>query len=398
MFQREKAGSGGCRPRTQRARLQLLLDAAETVKSAMHKEEEQGNCHVLNLKVGDWIEVRSQEEILATLDQDGRLEHLPFMPEMLQYCGQRFRVFKRADKTCDYILSWSIRRMKDAVHLEGIRCDGTGHDGCQAGCLIFWKEAWLKRTGNSNDVVPAESLRRAVASPTSAGLCTVESLLAASHAKNAEGETVYTCQATDVPKFTTHMSFWDPRQYIRDLRSGNLKSGLEGNSRGHRALEFILAITRLVQASIIGFFNEVQERRRGNRYPFVEGTAEKSPVERLNLQPGELVEVCSKEEIMATLDKSQRNRGLWFDSEMLPYCGGIYRVLRRVHQIVDEKTGKMVNMKNPCIVLEGVVCKSDFHRLCPRAIYPYWRENWLKRAANTAASVPSQENAEVCKE
>ena len=397
MFQREKAGSGGCRPRTQRARLQLLLDAADTVKSAMHKEDKLKS-HVLNLKAGDWIEVRSREEILATLDQNGHLENLPFMPEMLQYCGQKFRVFKRADKTCDYILSWSIRRMKDAVHLEGIRCDGTGHDGCQAGCLIFWKEAWLKRTGNSNDVVPAESLRRAVAAPTSAGLCTVESLLAASHAKNAEGETVYTCQATDVPKFTTHMSFWDPRQYIRDLRSGNLKSGLEGNSRGHRALEFILAITRLVQASIIGFFNEVQERRRGNRYPFIEGTAEKSPVELLNLQPGELVEVRSKEEIMATLDKSQRNRGLWFDSEMLPYCGGIYRVLRRVHRIVDEKTGKMVNMKNPCIVLEGVVCKSDFHRLCPRAIYPYWRENWLKRAANTAASVPSQENAEVCKE
>jgi hypothetical protein len=243
----------------------------------MHKEEKLKS-QVLNLKAGDWIEVRSREEILATLDQNGRLENLPFMPEMLQYCGQKLRVFKRADKTCDYILSWSIRRMKDAVHLEGIRCDGTGHDGCQAGCLIFWKEAWLKRSESNNDVVPAESLQRAVASPGSAGLCTVENLLAASHATNAEGETVYTCQATDVPKFTTRMSFWDPRQYIRDLRSGNLKSGLGGNSREHRALEFVLALTRLVQASIIGFFNEVQERRRGNRYPFIEGTAAKSPV------------------------------------------------------------------------------------------------------------------------
>ena len=65
----------------------------------------------LNLKVGDWVEVRSREEILATLDQNGRLENLPFMPEMLQYCGQRLRVFKRADKTCDYIKGWSIRRM-----------------------------------------------------------------------------------------------------------------------------------------------------------------------------------------------------------------------------------------------------------------------------------------------
>jgi len=360
-------------------------------------KEKRSRTDRLNLKAGDWVEVRSREEILATLDQDGRLEHLPFMPEMLQYCGQKLRVFKRADKTCDYIQGWSIRRMKDSVHLEGVRCDGAVHDGCQASCLIFWKEAWLKRVGNS-DVVSIASLPRPAASPGNTGLCSIESLKEATSVKNAEGEIVYTCQATDVPKFTTYMSFWDPRQYIRDLRSGNLKSGLEGDSRGHRALELILAITRLLQASIIGFFNEVQERRRGNRYPFIEGTAEKSPIERLNLQPGELVQVSSKEEIMATLDKSQRNRGLWFDSEMLPYCGGIYRVLRRVNRIVDEKTGKIVNMKNPCIVLEGVVCKSDFHRLCPRSIYPFWRENWLKRAVNAEGTLPSQEMAEVCKE
>src|SRR5208282_5532262 len=101
------------------------------------------------------------------------------MPEMFQYCGQRLRVFKRSDKTCDYIQGWSIRRMKDSVHLEGVRCDGSGHDGCQAGCLIFWKEAWLKRA--ENDVVFAESLQRPGAtSAQGGGLCTMESLLAAS--------------------------------------------------------------------------------------------------------------------------------------------------------------------------------------------------------------------------
>src|SRR5580658_8469795 len=75
---------------------------------------------VLNLKAGEWVEVRNREEILATLDEHGRLENLPFMPEMLRYCGQRFRVFKRADKTCDYIGAWSIRRMERSVHLEGV--------------------------------------------------------------------------------------------------------------------------------------------------------------------------------------------------------------------------------------------------------------------------------------
>jgi hypothetical protein len=350
----------------------------------------------LNLKVGDWVEVLSQEQILATLDANGRLENLPFMPEMLAYCGKKLRVYKRADKTCEYTRGWSIRRMKDSVHLEGVRCDGGGHDGCQASCLIFWKEAWLKRADSS--VVSAESLGRGnEAAVANGALITVEQLLIAGRSTSPEGETIYTCQATDVPQFTSYMSFWDPRQYMRDLRSGNLRSGLEGDSRGHRVLELVLAITRLLQASIIGFFNEVQARRQGSRYPFIEGTATKTPREVLDLQPGELVEVRSKEEIMATLDKDQKNRGLWFDSEMLPYCGGIYRVLRRVHCIIDEKTGKLINMKNPCIVLEGVVCKSDFHRLCPRAIYPYWRENWLRRAAVTPAPVPAEQLVESSK-
>lgn len=351
----------------------------------------------VNFKAGDWIEVRSQEEILATLDERGRLENLQFMPEMLQFCGRRLRVYKRADKTCDYIQGWSIRRMKDAVHLEGARCDGSGHDGCQAGCLIFWKEAWLKRA--ESNVISAESLLP-IHKPGLNGvrLCTVENILAASRATNSEGVMIYSCHATDVPRFTTSMRTWDLRQYVRDLRSGNLRSGLAGESRGQRALDFVLGVLQILRSLTITAFNEVQVRRHGVPYPFIEGTAEKAPVERLNLEAGELVQVASKEEIMATLDKDHKNRGLWFDSEMLPYCDGIYRVLRRVHHIIEEKTGKMINMKNPCIVLEGVVCKSDFHRLCPRAIYPYWRENWLRRAANSAASAPSRETADACKE
>ena len=42
----------------------------------------------------------------------------------------------------------------------------------------------------------------------------------------------------------------------------------------------------------------------------------------------------------------------------------------------------MVAMKDPCIILEGVVCKgrySDYRMFCPRELYPYWREIWLER-------------------
>ena len=41
------------------------------------------------LRVGDLVEVRSADEIMATLDERGELENLPFMPEMLKFCGQR---------------------------------------------------------------------------------------------------------------------------------------------------------------------------------------------------------------------------------------------------------------------------------------------------------------------
>src|SRR5215813_7917669 len=104
----------------------------------------------LNLRAGEFVEVRSKEEILATLDELGQLNALPFMPEMLKFCGQQFRVFKSAHKTCDTIEKTGGRRMRGAVHLEGLRCDGEAHGGCQAGCLFFWNEAWLKRVGEPN--------------------------------------------------------------------------------------------------------------------------------------------------------------------------------------------------------------------------------------------------------
>jgi len=351
----------------------------------------------LDLRVGELVEVRSREEILATLDKAGRLENLPFMPEMLQFCGQRMSVYKRADKSCDYLQEWSIRRMTDSVHLDGVgtRCDGSEHAGCQASCLIFWKEAWLKRA--ENNVVPAEKLKGANKIPARRNnLCTVEDILAASVSTNAEGQSIYSCQATEVTKFTSYMSFWDPRQYIRDLRSGNLDTGQARNTRGQRALEMILQVVRIVHASLIGLFNHRQYKRHRAPYPFIQSTGAMLKPEPLDLQPGELVEVRSKKEIEDTLDKGQKNRGLWFDSEMLPYCGGIYRVLRRVDRLIEEKTGKLISMKNPCIVLDGVICKSDYHRLCPRAIYPFWREAWLRRAVDTPSSSTAVQTAETC--
>jgi hypothetical protein len=36
---------------------------------------------------GQLVEVRSSAEIAATLDANGKLDGVPFMPEMARYCG-----------------------------------------------------------------------------------------------------------------------------------------------------------------------------------------------------------------------------------------------------------------------------------------------------------------------
>src|SRR5689334_6986790 len=105
----------------------------------------------LDLKVGDVVEVLSEAEILQTLDERGELDSLPFMPEMVRYCGRRMTVYKVAHKLCDTITHGGLRKMTQAVHLRefpndfGARCDGSAHDNCQQQCLIFWKHAWLRK-------------------------------------------------------------------------------------------------------------------------------------------------------------------------------------------------------------------------------------------------------------
>ena len=325
---------------------------------------------MLGLRVGELVEVRSEDEILATLDERGELEGLPFMPEMLQFCGRRFRVAKRAFKLCDTIHGGGMHRMEHAVHLQDVRCDGQAHGGCQAACLVYWKEAWLKRVpaavaANGNGAGPA-----AAQVPGSLPLLTQ----ATRKAPDTEtGEEVYACQATELLRAAPErIPPWDLDQYVQDVRSTN--AGL-------------LTVLRTV---VVGAFNEYQDLsvkllprwlriHEGKRFPFLDGTLRRTPTETLDLQPGELVRIKSKEEIVKTLDTGNRNRGMKFDAEMLKYCGRQARVVGRVERIIDEPTGRMLELKNPCIVLEDVICPGDYHRLCPRGTYPYWREIWLER-------------------
>ena len=359
-----------------------------------------GHRERLDLRSGEWVQVRSEAEILATLTREGKLDSLPFMPEMLKYCGQKLLVSKRADKTCDTISSSStgLRRMRNAVHLADARCSGDAHDGCQAGCLLFWKEAWLERADGAQSVRTSGAATSDVGARTNAEpsrkancTCTREMLTGTAWSMNECGDRIYTCQATELLRATSGLSWWHVAQYVRDVRFGNA------------------TLVQFVRAGFIGVFNKIQVLLRrfvptrfliqdGLKYPFIQGRLTKTPKELLDLQPGDLVEVKSKEEIVATLDTNSRNRGLLFDREMVSHCGRRARVLRRVNRIVDERTGRMLELTSDSLVLEGMYCRGDFNRFCPRSIYAFWREIWLKRVPDRpmASYGPSGSDQDQC--
>ncbi len=119
--------------------------------------------------------------------------------------------------------------------------------------------------------------------------------------------------------------------------------------------------------------------RRGKRLLYEENQG--SPAvsqETLNLQPGELVEVRSVEEILATLDHHRRHKGLLWMTGMEKYCGRRYRVYRRVQRITLESNGELRNMKDT-VLLDGVLCDGREFGGCDRCCFHFWREAWLRR-------------------
>jgi hypothetical protein len=312
------------------------------------------------LRRGDVVEVRDPAAILATLDERGALEGLPFMPEMAAFCGRRLMVDRRADRVCDTVAYSGSRRPPRTVLLEDLRCDGSAHDGCQAECRFFWKEAWLIRVA-ADAPAPAPVTRQAL----QALLDRVTPQVKQTVEREGRRDERWRCQNTELPAASEHLRLWDPRSYVREYITGNVPLG--------RFLRVGVRAAVMEPRRKLGLLPEVH--LRGKRtLPIADPP--------LDLQPGELVQVKTKEEIAATLTPEGRHRGLWFDREMMPFCGGTFRVRQRIRRFIDERDGRMVELKNDCLTLEGAVCSGDRSPrrwFCPRAIYPFWREAWLRR-------------------
>jgi hypothetical protein len=290
--------------------------------------------------------VLSPEEIQTTLDAEGKLDGLPFMPEMIKYCGQKFRVSRRADR---FFLDrlFYVAKLKNTVFLEGLRCDGQAHDGCQMRCELFWKEAWLKSAAPPNE-------------PEANPPANVKELVSL-NLPTRKGDR-YTCQATELVHASSRLPWWDPRQYMQEVMLGETSVG-----------KLFVDLLSRAGRKILRIF------KPPNR-PAENLLSQPTPSESLNLRAGEWVEVKSMVEIQATLDANGKNRGLGFAPEQAEFCGKRFRVAGRVEKLILEWSGEIRPITNT-VELEEATCHGRMCRSCPRNCYHLWREIWLRRVA-----------------
>jgi len=291
-------------------------------------------------RVGDLVEVLSLEAIRATLDAEGALEGLPFMPEMVRHCGKRLRVSAVMDRICGGGPGMRTVAGAPLVRLEDLRCGGDVHGECSRGCTLLWKPGWLRVPGGAGASTSAPD---PVPSPWPYPL--------------RSGGGGWICQATGLAAATAPISA--PRKVL----SGVMDVGRGAWSAGELARVYLETVEhKLARAAR-------RARPAGGR----------TPVDRLDLAPGEWVEVKRFAEISPTLDREGKNRGLEFSRYMVPFCGGTYRVSARMENFIDERDGSMRRLENT-VLLEGVACGGGTPAgPCRRLEWLYWREIWLRR-------------------
>lgn len=292
---------------------------------------------------GDVVEVLPWSEIVSSLDENGAFDGLPFMPEMLPYCGKRLTVTKRLERTCEEI-EGGMRRIRNVVFLDDLRCDGSAHGGCQKGCCFLWKDAWVRG--------PLE--------PSAGGTGNVG--IPVYPFSYSFPDQRYACQSTELLRATTPISALDVASYVRDVRAKTYTGG---------------ELLRILSHAAI---HRLRSRISGKSHRVLEGACTKTPRQSLNLMPGEWVRVKSADQIAQTLNKQGKNRGLAFTVEMLPFCGRTFRVLRRLERMINEPTRRLIRVEGT-VILENVTC-DGCHILrggCPKNNYHYWREVWLER-------------------
>lgn len=131
-----------------------------------------------------------------------------------------------------------------AVHLEGSRCDGAAHGGCGAQCLMFWKGAWLERTvgGETSSATMGSGSLRATRLLCSSNGTQLLATTIRQPVQGSEAGDVYRCQATELRNAATALSSLDLSQYVRDVRSGNIRVGAILSALAFRSYQRLLKL------------------------------------------------------------------------------------------------------------------------------------------------------------
>jgi hypothetical protein len=299
---------------------------------------------------GDVVEIRSLEEIEATLDERGCLGGLPFQAEMARLCGRRGRVFRSIDKIYDYGRTRLMRRLGGCVLVSGLRCDGSEHGSCQALCYMVWKAEWLRRPGDRS--APARAASGGHIAPPRVS----------ERAADGTVRERFLCQFTELHWASAPMGTWEIGKELRPLVAGNVT-----------LRTWIVGLTTR-------FFNLAQRLRQGTGFPHPPTpVAGASAIEAVPLAPGDTVVVRSHAEIASTLNAKSKHRGLWFDRDQIKHCGTTRKVLARVDRIIDDAHGQMLQMKTPCILLEGVDYSGEVLNFNAQHDLFFWREVWLEK-------------------
>jgi hypothetical protein len=99
----------------------------------------------LDIQPGDYVKVKSKDEIKALINARNELKGCTFMDEMWVYSGTTQRVFKRVERFMDE-RDYRVKRANGLVLLENVYCEGTGILGrCDRSCFFFWREEWLEK-------------------------------------------------------------------------------------------------------------------------------------------------------------------------------------------------------------------------------------------------------------
>jgi hypothetical protein len=95
---------------------------------------------------GDFVCVRSREEVESTLDNWGELKGCRFFEDMWKYCSTVQCVLKAVERFVDE-RDYRVKKARGLFILDGLICEGTPDFGrCDRACYYFWREEWLEMT------------------------------------------------------------------------------------------------------------------------------------------------------------------------------------------------------------------------------------------------------------